>query len=99
MSSSHSLARKTPTPKNSHKNSTGGDQKDLKHSLLSPRMPENFIRSKVSQYVEIIISTIPSLNSRKFSLIREAELIYNLETSELRLIGETDGKETEHILL
>lgn len=78
LSSSNSLPRRAPTPKNSQKNSMVGEQKEPKYPFHSPRMPDNFIRCKVSEYVEIIISTIPSLSNRKFSLFREAELIYDL---------------------
>ena len=39
MASSNSLPRRTSTPKNAHKNSNVGDQKDQKYPFLSPRMP------------------------------------------------------------
>lgn len=56
------------------------------------------LRSKVGEYIEIVINSLGSGGARKFTFYRNVELVYNIETSELTIISEEDNKATEHVL-
>lgn len=70
----------------------------MKESIKNITKPgRGVFRAKVSEFIEILISTVASQGNRKFTFYRDVELIYNIDLSELTLVGE-DGKSTTHIL-
>jgi hypothetical protein len=93
-----------PTPKATKNSSLMPSKSELgkeamKNSLVSKSSNrESVLRSKVGEYIEIVLNSLGAASSRKFTFYRNVELVYNVETSELTLISEEDNKSAEHIL-
>jgi len=65
------------------------DKSDSVKNLKNNKTKESVIRAKVSEYIEIQISTMASnIHNRKFTFYRNVDLVYNVESSQLTLISE-----------
>jgi hypothetical protein len=91
---SNNLKNSMLIPKNN------SSKEGLKSSTLSkPALKENMLRVKASEQIEYTINSIGGGSNRKFTEFRKIDLVYNIESSELSMIGLEDGKTFEHILV
>jgi len=57
------------------------------------------LTAKVSEYIEIPITSLKSVADRKFTFYRNIEIAYCCETGQLTVTNEEDGKSITHSLI